>query len=170
MRLPSSATRKTEDAFLDTEKKDAELRTLLDICIEDIRFFKKQQWNTVYLTLVAFAALVGFVLALSYDYDVTLGHGLKMFLTLVNIVIAIFGMYFLQDHSHAIEKARQRKLDIRKRLEPCNRLFLGEEGARCLFGKTSEDTCIFLGAFWSLILFAFVISMAVLWGCTGNGL
>jgi len=44
--------------------KDEELRLLYQVSIDDIRFSKQQQWNTIYLTLIAIGAILALFLGL----------------------------------------------------------------------------------------------------------
>ena len=42
------------------QKEEAEIRTLLSIIVDDIRYAKNRQWSTTYYVLLTHAALIGF--------------------------------------------------------------------------------------------------------------
>ena len=85
-------------------KEHEEIRALYQIYIDEIRYTKQQQWNTVYLTLFAIAG----ILALSLGLQI-LSQSLTIFLIAICIVIAVFGIFLIGHYQWSLARYRYKK-------------------------------------------------------------
>ena len=92
--------------------KGEELRLLYQDIIDNIRYSKQQQWNTVYLTLVAIGAILALVLGL-YSKPF-LYECLLLWLSIICYIIAGLGIYFIVNYQIDIAKYRYQKEEIIK--------------------------------------------------------
>lgn len=101
-------------------KEEEEYRMFFQILIDDIRFSKKQQWNTIYLTLVAIGAIWGVCLAIeSKGYCLAQPLPIvyvnpKWFLTLICIIVAGIGIMYIGRYCWDIQRYRYISICIRR--------------------------------------------------------
>jgi hypothetical protein len=83
--------------------KNDEIRVLFETYIADIRYTKQQQWNTVYLTLVALAAVVTLNVAFSFPCSI------RNFLAIVSSFIGALGILYICNYHRDLTKYRTMK-------------------------------------------------------------
>ena len=97
------------------QKEEAEIRTLLSIVVDDIKYAKNKQWSLTYYVLLTYAALIGFCSFLEdkpfYD-DIEI----KFIIIIPAILISIVGIYNLLDTHKRIAFYRERINKIQKYL------------------------------------------------------
>ena len=70
-----------------SKKQEEEYRLIYNDLSNNIQFSKKQQWNTIYLTILSFVAIISLF---SLEFE-----NIKRYLVLASIIIFVFGIYFI---------------------------------------------------------------------------
>jgi len=126
-----------EEKNSDDERDFKALLSWVQSSAEDIRFAKKQQWNTLYLTLIALAGVLSLFFAGS-------GSNLPLFqacwfrsvLSLVCLFVLLLGIIFLLNYQKDINKYRRHAEEALESLD------VSEKIKRFLIGKRSSDQWI----------------------------
>ena len=84
-----------------------EFRLLYQTSIDDIRYSKQQQWNVIYLTLIAVGGIIAFCIRLRMEQK--LSQDLHYFFVGVSIAIALLGASFIVRYQRDIERYRYTK-------------------------------------------------------------
>lgn len=93
---------------MSNSKEDEELRLLFQINIEDLRYCKKQQWYTLYITLLAIGGLITLAVALK-----PFSACLKEFLLIIcSWIVSFIGIAFMIVYYSSIKTFRDLKLKI----------------------------------------------------------
>jgi hypothetical protein len=99
-------------------REQEEYRMYFQILIDDIRFSKKQQWKTIYLTLVAIGAILGIFLAVESKANFLCQHlpivyiTPKSFLTIICIIVAGVGIMYIGRYCWDIQRYRYLSMRI----------------------------------------------------------
>jgi len=118
------------------------IRLSFQTALDDIRFFKKQQWIVTNYTLLIFGAIIGVSRYITY-----FGREWLIYLTGIIMLLAIILIFQLQCST---QKARHRKDGVRRKL-PKNIEIL-------LFGENQDGRCIkFLDQYSVMCLLIMVI-------------
>ena len=148
-------------------KDEEEYRMYFQVLIDDIRFSKKQQWNTIYQTLVAIGAILGVFLAVESKANF-LCQSLpivkitpRCFLTIICVLIAALGIIYIGRFCVDIQRYRYK-----------SRLIFREKFSDDMWDIAKEDPdakkdpewykqqqCEFL---WFVIPFSILIGLAVI--------
>jgi len=96
---------------MSNSNEDENMRLLYQVYIDDIRFSKQQQWNTLYLTLLAISGIIALSIYLPYKLGLTetteLQH-IKRFLTLICLLVSSLGILFLTNYYFDIKRYRNK--------------------------------------------------------------
>lgn len=99
-------------------KADEENRLMFKVYVEDLRFWKKQQWHVLYLTLAGIGALTTFGLTLGCCFG-------RFSVSLFCFVLCTIEWKFLYEYYKSIMESRKKKEEI---------LLTFEKGARDIDG------------------------------------
>ncbi|MEJ2193021.1 MAG: hypothetical protein P8Y39_11905 [Nitrospirota bacterium] len=139
--------------------KNDEVRLLFETHIADIRYTKQQQWKTIYLTLIALAAIVSLS---AFD----LPYILRIYLTAVSPFVGALGICYIYNYHKDLSKYRAIKDHI---LEKRFRVSIDElfeefpKGWEPQWKDKKNDLFEFVALFSILIVLATVITMMLLW-------
>jgi hypothetical protein len=134
-------------------KKDEELRLLYKISIDDIRYSKQQQWNTIYLTLLAIAATISLFLVLKNGLFIS--DSLKIFLISICIFIALVGIIFIAIYQSSMAKYRCKKNKLERNFSD----EIKKLDYDCHFLKYYKKDFIFVLLFWLLIILSLILAI-----------
>jgi hypothetical protein len=137
-------------------KKNEDLRLFYQIVIDDIRYSKQQQWNTIYLTLLAIAATIS--LFLGIETKPGFSQSLKWFLIIVCIFIALMGIIFIGIYQGSMAKYRCKKANILKKLSE----EIKDLDCDCQFCKYYRKDLIFILLFWVLIIASLFLAIWII--------
>jgi uncharacterized membrane protein len=94
-------------------RKAEELRMLFQVSIEDIRYTKRQQWNTIYLTLLAVGSVIALFLNLKSSDLLSqcslVASFLVWLLKSLVIIVPLLGIYFMRTYFLDLLKYRCKK-------------------------------------------------------------
>jgi len=127
------------------------LRLFYQVFIDDIRYSKKQQWNTIYLTLVALGAILALFLALP-SKQILPQWVLQLFVAL----IAGLGVGYIGRFHKSMTEYRKEKKQLLDRFssESKKAKEIAKKEPEGFFGK---DFWFFVVPFWMLIAVAAVL-------------
>jgi hypothetical protein len=78
------------------QKEEAEIRTLLSIVVDDIKYAKNKQWSLTYYVLLTYAALIGFCNLLGH-YSYCENLLIKLIIIFAAALVGLYGIYHLLD-------------------------------------------------------------------------
>jgi hypothetical protein len=144
--------------------EDLAYKTLID----DIRYTKQQQWNTIYLTLIALAGII----TLWFASEQTLYQNfLKWFLIITSFVITLLGIFYIRRYHHDLTKYRYRKNEIKNLIWPSKdkkstktvrEILDGPSCDECRRLFYEEDFFSFVLPFWFVIILAEVLTILII--------
>jgi hypothetical protein len=141
--------------------KNDEIRVLFETYIADIRYTKQQQWNTIYLTLIALAAIASLVIAFP-----RLPCLFRISLTAACPFIGALGICYIWNYHKDLSRYRTIKdyiLDEKKFRVTLTEVVKKSECWRPKWKYIERDFFEFVGLFSILIVLATTIAMMVLW-------
>jgi hypothetical protein len=126
------------------EKEAQELRLLFTSCTEALEFSKKQQWHTLYITLVALGGLL--TVAERYDLCPREYHFVWWCWT-----ICVIGLIFMFTYLYSIMKSRGQKLKISEKFS---------DEARSISGISSKNEMLanFRDLFFTLVFSVIIVT------------
>jgi len=139
---------------MSNSKEDEELRLLYQTRIDDIRYSKQQQWNTVYLALIAIGGILALLLGLPLQQ--VLSQKLTIFLTAICIIVCLAGIGFIGVYQYSIARYRFVIEQITQTFTSKTKEVYGKEPKSCELLKRffAKDLLLFLLVFWVTIILA----------------
>ena len=107
-----SAAKKTRMELMENEEFREDFRMWYQITIDDIKFLKRQQWQTTYYVLLLQGALVGFFKLVTDNGDAS--FGLRFILINISWAISAIGLYNLLKFQESAQEYRTRLLRLVK--------------------------------------------------------
>lgn len=143
-------------------KEEEEYRMFFQILIDDIRYSKQQQWNTIYLTLIAIGAILGVFLAIQEKANcLSQSPSFRYFLIGVCVVISSSGILYIKKYYGDIGRYRYKsRLIFREKFS--DRMWdIAKEGPDAKKDPEwySQQRCEFL---WFVIPFSILIGLALI--------
>lgn len=143
--------------------KDKEtIRVFFQVKIEDIRYSKQQQWNTIYYTLITIGGIIGLVLSLKSTQVLT--QCFRNSLMLLCSIISLLGIVYIGIYQWAMAKYRFQKDRFIKALSEDNPEVEDRAGSSGEILKYffKLDFLYFVMPFWFVILSAGIIGYYVI--------
>lgn len=139
-------------------RTNKELRLFLQIYIADLKFYKKQQWHILYLSIIAFAAIINIIKG--FKNEINANPKLLVSLFVITFFIFMISLYHIYSYYDAIIDCRNRKLEVSKTFTRKTRRLSGiTDEKETQSNKRDLDTS---GIFTIIILFGTMISIAIL--------
>ena len=100
------------------QKEEAEIRTLLSIVVDDIKYAKNRQWSLTYYVLLTYAALIGLCKLIRENAVYSCTTAINISIIFTAFVISFVGVFNLLDTHMRIAYYRHRLENIKKYLSP----------------------------------------------------
>ena len=137
-------------------KEYQELRLRFQTYIDDIRYSKQQQWNILYLTLLAVAGVISLKLTQASS---------PWLLTVFILVISGLGIYFVGAFHWSMTCYRSKKDAIKEQFSEKEPNLHADEAEPSCCEFLNKDFWRFALWFWFLIGFAAFVAFYVIWDC-----